>query len=202
MIEPQVGEIVGFRLFLMSEDGVLSSYAAAYGWEPGINEATCPAFKRAGHGPVPAVHCKCGFWMYRDLVSSAWMFRGELAGIWNPLANPFGRFESLQVAVLGQCRGWGRVTVGESGWRTQFAAIDALFDIGNGTDLGVAASRYDVLAVQAELDLSLVRTGRLTRFGDTVDVRGRVEVEIDGSPLLVRNETDVFFELWAVPLGW
>jgi hypothetical protein len=89
------------------------------------------------------------------------MLRAELLG--EPREHGwFGHFEPKNQAILGRCRCWGTVLEGEGGWRTKFAALDALIDIGQQLDLGSPASGYDVLPVAVPVDLAPSFIGTLT----------------------------------------
>ena len=162
MTDLQVGEVRGFRLFRMQAGSVLRSYSATYRWSPGRNEATCLSTERRGHGAIPEIGCGCGFWIYRDLDRCGRMFRTELLAKGSGSHRTFGEFEPRSLAVLGECRGWGRVLEGDDGWRTEYAAVDTILDIGQGVNLSSLAVRYEVPVVAASVDLALRHTGRLT----------------------------------------
>ena len=199
MSDLQVGALRGFRLFRTGLDGSLGSYSADYYWSPGPNEAACHD-KRQRHD-VPATACGCGFWIYNDLRRCALTFRSELLATRDGHNRYFDGFEPRPRAILGQARGWGRVLEGESGWRTQFAAVDALLDIGQAVDLTPMADRYDVPVVAYPLDLSLVRSGILTARDDAANGDNRVGVVLDDVPLWVSMDTPAFFDLWRIQLG-
>jgi hypothetical protein len=200
MTDLQVGAVRGFRLFRLGPDRSLGSYSATYQWTAGQNEAACNGKKH--RDKVPAIGCGCGFWMYSDLQRCALMFRAELLGI-NAYArgHVFGGFEPRAEAIIGQTRGWGRVLEGEAGWRTQFAALDALVDIGHPVDLGPVADRYNVPVVLMPTELSLVRTGILTRRDERATEQGKVGIWLKDRRFWVSMNSPAFFDLWKLKLG-
>ncbi len=197
-IDIQVGEVSGFRLFRAAPDGRLESYAVHHAWSPGTNTAACGGRKK-GHGPVPALGCRCGFWMYRDLARCASMFRHELMG--NDKPGRFGSFEPRHRGVLARCDGWGRVLEGDDGWRVEKARINCLLDVGQRVDLRPWAEAYDVLIVSAEIDLSLTCIGRLTALGEDVGREMRTGIRVGRRLLVVRTDSMIFLQLWQLPLG-
>jgi hypothetical protein len=203
MIDYQVGEIVGFRIFRLEPNATLGSYSAPHVWLLGENVAVCASGRRRRqHGTVPALGCGCGFWMYKDLGRCARMFRLELSSSPRSLsATRFGSFEPEPTAVLGRSRAWGRVLEGDDGWRAEFAAVDELYDIGQGLDLRAAADRYQVPLSTVELDLALTVVGILSERDDSVGADGRVGILVNGKSLQLRTDSRAFFEAWRLPLG-
>jgi hypothetical protein len=202
MNDLQVGEVTGYRLFRLDPEGLLASYSAEYAWIPGANEASCLARKRRQHGPVPAMGCGCGFWMYKDLERCARMFRGDLLASREQFHGGFGGFEPNGQAILGRCKAWGRVLEGEDGWRAEFAKVDALLDLGLDADLGRAAEVYAAPVEMVSIDLALSHRGVLTSRDDQADASHRIGIELDGSRrLLVDLDSRAFLQLWKMELG-
>ena len=201
MIDLEVGARHGYRMFRLLADGTLTSYSAPYVWTVGANQASCESSKRHGHGPVPALRCGCGFWLYRDLGRCARMLRHELVGRGYQIHGPFGDFEAQRGAVLAECRAWGRVLEGADGWRSEWAAIDAVLDIGQKLDIETVAEHYEVPIVAEQVDLSVTVSGVLTDRDPEVGADGRIGIRLDSRRLTVSTATRSFIELWKAPLG-
>jgi hypothetical protein len=139
--------------------------------------------------------------MYNDLRRCGLMFRAELLMTPDAPSGFFDGFTPPPTAILGQARGWGRVLEGGAGWRTQFAAVDALVDIGQALDLGPIADRYDVPVVAHPLDLSLVRSGILTARDAAASADNRVGVSLGDDRLFVSMESPALLDLWRIQLG-
>lgn len=114
-----IGEVFGFRVWSAFQEperqGVLlpAFYPVPYPWARENNRALCAA--GADH-PAPDARCSCGFW-----------------GVYNPaqvIPACYDRaVESpgpLSFGVPGLVKGWGRVVIGDRGWRAQYAKPVAL----------------------------------------------------------------------------
>lgn len=113
-----------------------ADYAAKFfQWEPGINEATCnlelqqvfrihslfsfssPA-RASGiqHHEAPDEDCACGFWGFGFQHDPVSMLADKVTN------------HSIYFALWGLIEMWGRVIVGQDGYRSQFARPIALID--------------------------------------------------------------------------
>jgi hypothetical protein len=194
-----INAITGYRMFNVSGDR-LSSLSARHEWIAGKNKATCST---KGHGPVPARGCGCGFWMYKDLARAAWMFRDHLMPEDEEAdVGPFGSFEpSAPVAILAEVRGWGRVLEGDDGWRTQFASVNAILDIGQEIGLSAISLTYNAPIILADIDLSLTHTGNLTAKGEDVGIPQHIGIRLDSRLLVVPKASPAFFRLARILIG-
>lgn len=83
-------------------------------WSKGINRATCHrdlwdefAFEsRCGRTPNPS--CRCGFWGLSDF---------------------FRLPHDRKAKIVGTCRLWGKIVVGDYGFRAEYAQVDTLFEM-------------------------------------------------------------------------
>jgi hypothetical protein len=106
--------VVGFRSWAPQADGVsLSGIYIDHIWTPGVNEAECMKSMRLHRRQdTPANYCECGLYAFHDW--RVQQFHGT-------------RFPGY---VGGIIRGWGNLRVHHHGWRSQYAEILALFDLG------------------------------------------------------------------------
>jgi hypothetical protein len=131
--------LLGFRLWTVSEQGVLQSLTMQANWLPGENQAICtqgwyerrPRFPFAHHAPVK--RCQCGFHAYHRLDD----VREHAAGLHRTL-----RLD----CVLGAVAGWGKVQVHPDGFRAERCQILALSArrLDDAPQLFIAAQRYNV----------------------------------------------------------
>lgn len=122
--------IRAFRRWNIESGGPFNSYhLASTGmgsyWRPGVNEAAC--FAQAGHrqGQVPHKKCSCGFW-----------------GIADPRDIPFTRNSDNH--AWGLIEMWGRIVIGNLGFRSQYAKIIQLISMEPFSELQQAATYMEV----------------------------------------------------------
>jgi hypothetical protein len=149
MTELQVDPMVGYRMFSVDEGQLVGMTGEV--WVPGRNQAHCthvgrPAHKRkvwvndpddsdgliqttagaaGGHGRIPDPGCGCGLWAYRsESMCREVLSRPKLRPV---IRGMFGRFgQGIEGEVMGRVLAWGRVLIGEDGFRAEFAKITAL----------------------------------------------------------------------------
>lgn len=182
-IPDAIEEVVGYRAWMLTDDGELRSTANYGSWKAGHNEALCfdenadSRKRRYGknvggklewieentHGLIPEPTCNCGFWLLDSPESVQSRFlpqqrKDTKTDPWTIMANTitFSLGPSKPAPlVIGKAKGWGRVVVGENGWRCEFAEIVELFEAKNpkllsGDDLHEVADRYNALVVRNE----------------------------------------------------
>ncbi len=122
-IPTAVGEIRGYRCWAVEFEGGkpwLRSYYAHTRWIPEhVLQAVCHRDQAAFRGmgadhegePAPAASCTCGIYALADPADPE--LRRLLGG------SP--QYGQVATVVGGQVALWGRVRVGEKGWRAEFA---------------------------------------------------------------------------------
>jgi hypothetical protein len=115
------GEITGYRSWkpLMSQqiEPALCAYTQGYIWKPGLNVAEClrggTLYGYRPHRPMPSKDCTCGFY-----------------------ARSVDDDHGYNIGISGVIKASGRVILGATGFRAEFARIVALYsDTGYNTYL-------------------------------------------------------------------
>lgn len=114
-------------------------------WRPGVNCATCrldnwPSDYGRHTNPAPSVNCRCGFW-----------------GLADATRVPTECWRSKFDFVSGIVKMWGRIVVGEYGFRAEYASVERLFHDGRRRTNAYAAIQelatfYGVPAVKFSYD--------------------------------------------------
>lgn len=181
-IPDAIEEVVGYRVWDLTESGRLRSTNSGFGcWEPGDNEAVCQRSPRMvrkngpdgllyvpvedGHTAIPDAGCECGFWLLKDLHAARDKFDPRPApGVYRfTMTYPGTPAPEPSVGkVIGEVKGWGRVVVGQDGWRVEKARISALLTSNKsgylkGDQLAEVSERYVVPVVEAP-ELNAQRT--------------------------------------------
>jgi hypothetical protein len=128
-----LGELHGYRAFVVGGSRLSSIGYGAYEWRPGPNRARCDRVGQGSrtvwindpddptgivktkeaegaHGRIPAFNCTCGFWVIRT--------EHQVRALFGP-AFP----DDL---VVARVRFWGRAVEHDDGYRSEFARITAL----------------------------------------------------------------------------
>ena len=110
--EPRIraGEIIGWRFWKLSGDGLLNSVFIPYTWHPGVFERSS---SKQGGFKNPGYHA------FRNKEQAK---RGtSIQADWLP-------------CVIGSVAMWGEVIEHENGWRSEYAAVRSLTEITGGRD--------------------------------------------------------------------
>jgi hypothetical protein len=147
-------KVIGFRQWPYvsrgEETGLKSAGMGDYFWKPGPNLATCLKTKSSRYGQIPTPclpvanpFCECGFYALHRL-EAATHYQG----------------------VTGIVLGWGRISVHDSGWRSQWVEILALINTEGGKPdaiLRSAAEQYGVPILSKDIAKEYAK-----EFGDYI----------------------------------
>lgn len=105
-----VGKALGLRRWKLTTDGYLESPIQTYYWEGGENRAGCdsvmssafPAYLREEFHQFK--RCSCGFYALSSKE----------------------RLNDYPGPIIGVLEGWGKVVIGEKGWRSEKGAVKAI----------------------------------------------------------------------------
>ena len=189
--EPVIGEIEAYRAFEREGSELFSVGLGEHRWTLGPNRARCHlAGKHQGsrtvwindpddptrlaelkeellssHGRIPAVGCRCGFYVFKDETAC----RAE-----------FGRHPKV---IIGKVKIWGRIIEHADGYRTEYACITGLITE-EPEDVVSLLEAYGVEAMQprsrAEEGLTTAYLLRVEGAGVKLDVPVRDSDEVIG----------------------
>lgn len=117
-----MGGIRGMRIWRLSDEFALTALWSEYIWNVNMNTAVCNSSPFVGgHGAVVHEECGCGFYGYHADIYHA-VDRFEIMSRGWYATHP----REYSTMVAGLITGWGRTLVGEYGFRSEFAKVDAL----------------------------------------------------------------------------
>ena len=157
-----VGAIRGFRWWRLSGSWLISPWRGDVRWTREDNLASCLGrrllLRWKQHGlpherGIPEADCSCGFYAMLQAPIDGW----NVPGSW-PL-NPSLSGGPISL-VFGVCQGFGRVILGEYGWRAQHARVDALYVPASRTPTDLVRGASEAYDAPIYRDLDSLRAER------------------------------------------